>query len=232
MKAAVLACGNLVTYVMAALKKYDLDMPVICLNLNLHVEPTKMREAIIDALRRRIPKACDTVLVAQGYCGGSWENITPSRRVVLPRVDDCVTMALTTDDRYQPNRKKMRHMYDFNIKTGFFSPYHLYQSLVRQYGKAKADDLFALWFADYHDLDVVSTGLENLTDPAYIAKTAKGAMLMGAEVHVVPGSNRMIEKLVTGRWDEQFVIKQPYETITMADFVDSDWQIEQKAEQA
>lgn len=224
MKAAILSCGNLVPYVVAALKKYQLTMPIVSLDMNLHVEPKKMRQAAIDAFANRIPQNCDTILVAQGYCGGVWENVKAPKKMVFPRVDDCVSIALATDDKYIPNRKKMRHFYDFNILSGLFSPQKLYRSMVKQYGESRTKDLFELWFKDYHALDVVDTGLEDLNTPEMTEKIEKSARLIGAKAHRVPGSNRILEKLVTGRWDEQFVVKQPYETISMADFIDVNWQ--------
>ncbi|WP_329887809.1 DUF1638 domain-containing protein [Pseudoramibacter sp. HA2172] len=56
----------------------------------------KKREAAVDALDRRTPKDRDTVLVAQGYCGGVWEGIAARQKIVIPRFDDCVSIALTT----------------------------------------------------------------------------------------------------------------------------------------
>ena len=55
MKPVILACGNLVHYVMAAQKKCGTHYPVVALNMRLHVDPPKMREAAVDALDRRIP---------------------------------------------------------------------------------------------------------------------------------------------------------------------------------
>ena len=106
MKPVILACGNLVHYVMAAQKKCGTHYPVVALNMRLHVDPPKMREAAVDALDRRIPGDRDTVLVAQGYCGGVWEGIAARQKIVIPRFDDCVSIALTTDDTYHPDLKQ------------------------------------------------------------------------------------------------------------------------------
>ena len=41
-----------------------------------------------------------------------------------------------------------------------------------------------------------------------------------AQLDFVPGSNILLEKLVSGKWDEQFFIVQPNTTITQGKFFD------------
>lgn len=53
MKPVILACGNLVHYVMTVQQKCGAHCPVVALNIRLHVDPPKMREAAVDALDRR-----------------------------------------------------------------------------------------------------------------------------------------------------------------------------------
>ncbi|WP_315307210.1 DUF1638 domain-containing protein [Pseudoramibacter alactolyticus] len=224
MKPVILACGNLVHYVMAAQKKCGTHYPVVALNMRLHVDPPKMREAAVDALDRRIPGDRDTVLVAQGYCGGVWEGIAARQKIVIPRFDDCVSIALTTDDTYHPDLKQPGHFYMFNIRSGFFSPERLYRRLAKEHGQAEAQALFDTWFADYDALDVVDTGVEDLTREPFAGKAKRGADLMKAQVHPLPGSNRVLEKLITGRWDDQFMVKAPGEIITRDDFFSENWQ--------
>ncbi|WP_329887811.1 hypothetical protein [Pseudoramibacter faecis] len=39
----------------------------------------------------------------------------------------------------------------------------MYRSLAEAHGRAKAQELFDTWFADYDALDAVDTGVEDLT---------------------------------------------------------------------
>lgn len=95
----------------------------------------------------------------------------------------------------------------------------MYRSLAKAHGRAKAQELFDTWFADYDALDAVDTGVEDLTREPFVGKAKRGADLMKARMHPVPGSNRVLGKLITGRWDEQFMVKAPGETITRDDFL-------------
>ncbi|WP_040639910.1 hypothetical protein ACRQ5I_10370 [Pseudoramibacter alactolyticus] len=66
--------------------------------------------------------------------------------------------------------------------------------------------------------------MEDLTREPFAGKAKRGADLMKAQVHPVPGSNRVLEKLITGRWDDQFMVKVPGEIITRDDFFSESWQ--------
>lgn len=223
MKPIILSCGNLLPHVLAAKEKCGVDFPVICLNMNLHAAPKKMREELIMTMSKRIPKDFDTVLVAQGYCGGVWEDVVFDRKVVIPRVDDCVSMALQTTENYSPDLKKKGHYYLFNIMSGLFSPKKLFHKFAKQYGTEKTKEIFDDWFKDYPYLDVVTSECEDTGNQKYQKEIQDSAQLIKAQIQLVPGSNLLIEKLITGRWDYQFVVKQPGERITMDDFFEKNW---------
>lgn len=182
-----------------------------------------MREELIMTMSKRIPKDFDTVLVAQGYCGGVWEDVVFDRKVVIPRVDDCVSMALQTTENYSPDLKKKGHYYLFNIMSGLFSPKKLFHKFAKQYGTEKTKEIFDNWFKDYPYLDVVTSECEDTGNQKYQKEIQDSAQLIKAQIQLVPGSNLLIEKLITGRWDDQFVVKQPGERITMDDFFEKNW---------
>ena len=84
----------------------------IKLNRQYHIEPSKMKEDILQTLSS-LPSDVDTVLVAMGFCGGSWQDVFCSKTLVIPRVADCVALTLTTPEQYAPNPKEPGHMYLF-----------------------------------------------------------------------------------------------------------------------
>ncbi len=106
----ILVCKNLRLHLEKAQEAMGTSLPVIELDTSLHKEPAKMREKILEEISR-IPEQYDTVLAAMGFCGGSWKNVPVSRTVVIPRIDDCISLLLTTDDTPKPNLKSMGCMY-------------------------------------------------------------------------------------------------------------------------
>ena len=57
-------------------------------------------------------------------------------------------------------------------------------------------------------------------DLDYVERAQADADRIHAELDFVPGSNILPEKLVSGRWDNQFLIVQPNMTITQGTFFD------------
>ncbi len=105
MNAVILSCSTLTDYVQAAQQACGTDFPVVFLDRKYHVDPAQMREHILATLRD-LPEEFDTVLVAMGFCGGSWQDVVCPKKLVMPRVDDCVSLVMTTTERVNPCTKE------------------------------------------------------------------------------------------------------------------------------
>ena len=208
MSTVILACTTLSEYVQAAQETMGTSFPLVEVDRKYHVEPKDMRTQVLKTIESLSPEV-DTVLVAMGFCGGSWQDVVSDRRIVIPRVDDCVTMVMTTEDKWNPNLKEAGHMYLFGEGLSGFSIEGIYQDLRRQYDEEMADMVFEMYFENYHHLDIVDTGLYDCYDLAYVEKAQAEADRIEAEIDYVPGSNHLLEKLVSGRWDEQFLVVEP-----------------------
>ncbi|MBQ8304817.1 MAG: DUF1638 domain-containing protein [Blautia sp.] len=218
MNAVILSCTTLQDYVHAAQVACHTSFPVVWLDRFYHVEPQRMRQHILDTMET-LPEEVDTVLVAMGFCGGSWQDVVCTRKVVIPRVDDCVSLVMTTSEELNPCTKEMGHMYVFGDgDEGGFSIGGIYEGLVREHGEETAEIVFDMMFENYRNVDIVDTGLYDCYDPAFVEKVQKDADRIHADLDFVPGSNLLLEKLVSGRWDEQFVVVEPGTNITQGTF--------------
>ena len=110
MSTVIFSCTTLLEYVQQAQNICDTDFPIIELNRQYHIEPSKMKGHILQALSS-LPSDMDTVLVAMGFCGGSWQDVSCSKTLVIPRVANCVALTLTTPEQYAPNLQEPGHMY-------------------------------------------------------------------------------------------------------------------------
>lgn len=217
MNAVILSCTTLLEYVQQAQKICNTDFPVIELDRQYHDDPSKMREHILHTLAGLSPDI-DTVLVAMGFCGGSWQNVSCSKTLVIPRVADCVALALTTPEQYAPDLKEPGHMYMFGDAENGFSVWAIYESLLEQYDKEMADIVFDMYFEHYYHLDIIDNGLYDCYDLNYVERAQADAERMHAELDFVPGSNILLEELVSGKWDEHFFIVPPTTAITQGNF--------------
>lgn len=160
-------------------------------------------------------------MVAMGFCGGVWDHIRAQVKTVIPRVDDCVSLLLTTDDQYIPNRKENGHLYLYEDAPKNFSALSLlknYQKASDEFQGFDEDTLFHMWFAQYHFLDIIDTGYNACYEEEYAEQAQKNADMIHATLDYVQGSNLILEKLVSGEWDAQFLVAEPGHLIKHGDF--------------
>lgn len=168
----ILACTSLLLHVEAAQTRMGTHFPVVELDRRLHAEPKQMRSRILEALDA-LPAGCDTVLVAMGYCGGSWNHIPLTRRVVVPKVDDCITLLLHTDDTPHGNLKEHGHMYFRDCDTGPYSIEGMKDEICRTYGMEFGTSIFGSWFQNYTNADIIDTGVYDCYSEEYVAEAQK-----------------------------------------------------------
>lgn len=217
MSTVILACTTLLECVEQAQQRCQTAFPVIELDRRYHEDPAQMRLHILDTLAELNPEV-DTVLVAMGFCGGSWQDVQCAQTLVLPRVADCVALALTTPERYSPDLKQPGHMYLFGRGQTGFSIHDMYENLREKYDEEMADIVFEMYFENYHHLDIIDNGLYDCYDPAYVEQAQRDADRIHSELDFVPGSNILLEKLISGQWDDSFLVVPPNTAIRQGMF--------------
>ena len=164
-----------------------------------------------------------TVLVSMGFCGGTWDHVSFPCRVVIPRADDCISIMLTSDDKLIPNRKEIGHLYLYEKDPADFSALKMLRdggTAEESYRNMSREDLFRYWFGNYHAMDIIDTGLNPCYEESYVEAAQKEADAINAQLGYAQGSNHLLEKLVSGRWDEQFIVAEPGKLIKHSDFFD------------
>ncbi|MGN0659239.1 MAG: DUF1638 domain-containing protein [Emergencia sp.] len=218
MSTVIMACGNLLTHVKAAQAKEGTAYEIIELDSRLHAEPKDMREALFEKMEE-LPGDVDTVLLAMGHCGGSVSQRPLPKRLVMPKVDDCITMLLHRDDTWHPNLKEGGHLYITDSVDDRLSASGIRDSLIEKYGEKKGLKVFDIWFDSYRSVDIIDTGVYDSFSAAYLKSARKNADLIGCPLCHVPGSNLLLEKLVAGRWDHQFLIAEKGRVLKEEDFL-------------
>lgn len=216
----IITCSSLREYVDYAQISQETRFPVLEVDRLLHVEPEKMKTAVGEVINT-LSAEIKTVLVGMGFCGGVWDHVSFSRRVVIPRVDDCVSLLLHKDDKYHPNLKEEGHLYLYEKNPAEFSA----RSIMRDYSNAddefanmNKDWLFHMWYDGYHHLDIIDTGYNDCYSEEYATIAQENADMINAVLDYTEGSNLLLEKLVSGRWDEQFIVAELGHLIRHADF--------------
>lgn len=218
MSTVIMACSSLRMHIDAAQSKEKTDFEVIELDSELHAEPKEMREAVFDAMGK-LPESVDTVLLCMGLCGGSVSEKPLPVKVVMPKVDDCITLLMHTDDRWYPNLKEGGHLYLTDTVDGNLSVGNIRQRLIERYGEKKGLMVFNIWFDSYKSVDIIDTGIYDCHCEDYVVRAKANADLIRCPIYYVEGSNILLEKLVSGRWDHQFLIREAGDIFRDEDFL-------------
>lgn len=93
------------------------------------------------------------------------------------------------------------------------------KNLIAKLGEKKGDRVFRIYFRTYSRVGIIDTGQYDSYAPDFLKYADESAALISGTVEHVPGSNRTLEKLVSGQWDSQFLILEPGRTMSDGDFV-------------
>ena len=182
-KTIILACSSLTEYVEAAQESVGTRMRVRYLNRIYHRDPAEMQEHIKTELGR-MPEGIYTVLVCMGFCGGSWNNVQSRYRLVIPRVDDCVSLLLQTKDEPVSNLKKTSHLYVRAKDPSTESFKAIFERMAEAYhvDDETAEQKHKEWMALYNTISVMDTGINQCRREEYAAVVKKDADWRGGHI--------------------------------------------------
>lgn len=191
----------------------------------------RLQATIDQALAERSPEDWpEAIVLLYGLCNNGIQGLHAPIPLIVARAHDCVTLLLGSRARYNEH-------FDANPGTFYKSPgwierdsdpnanpasvtsrmgiSHNYAELVEQYGEENAEYLMETmgnWLKHYRRLSFINTGV----GPQQKYRTISIAQAEENQwsYEEVPGDTRLIDKLVTGNWDdEDFLTIPPGQTI-------------------
>jgi hypothetical protein len=187
------------------------------------------------AMRTRIQRAIDAteagrydaVVLGYALCGGGLAGIVArDARLVLPRAHDCITLLLGGRGRY--NDCFARNSGVYYRSTGWveradeMAEQYLgmanesdLDTLIDRYGEDNGRYLYQQLTAyrrSYSELAFISTGLE--PDDRFLASARREAGEKGWTFARINGDLALFRRLLSGAWDDDFLIVPPSYRIT------------------
>jgi len=189
------------------------------LDFGLHLRPEKLREA----LQAKIDEAslgAEVLLLGYGLCSMAVVGLQArTAQLVIPRVDDCIAIFLGSCAAYQQQARQEPGTYYLTkgwIEAGD-TPFAEHQQLVERYGEQKARRMTSLMLKNYRRLAFINTGqYESVRFREEARRTAEAFNLNFEEID---GSAALVQKMVSGPWDGEFVVVAPGEAVKYTDFV-------------
>jgi hypothetical protein len=211
----VLACETLRPELELMMKAAGSELPVSYVESGKHVFPDQLRESIQEGIDGIAP-CCDTVLLLFGFCGNAMVGVrTGARRVVLPKVADCIPIFLGSREKRNEYGTR-RYFFTEGYLNAEANPAADYARMVERYGEDNAHMVIHEMLKHYESLSVVDTGAFDVA--AVEAALTELSSLSGVPVDVLPGNLRLIGMLLSGDWPEdEFFVFGPGTEITLDD---------------
>jgi hypothetical protein len=214
LRRTVLACATVIEEMLPFLPP---DVPYEVLDFGLHLRPGGLKTVLQERIDAS-PEA-DVLLLGYGLCSLAVVGLRASKAtLVIPRADDCITLFLGSRDAYRAQARREPGTYYLTkgwIEVGD-SPFQEFGRLVEKYGEAKALRIMRATLKHYTRLCFINTGNSDL-EP-YHTYARQAAEKFGLRFETVDGSPALVQKLIAGPWDGDFVVVPPGETVTYAPF--------------
>jgi len=189
----------------------------------LHDTPEKMR----DTLNERIAATPGdrTILLGYGRCSNGTAGLKAERhRLVLPACDDCIALLLGSRRAYK--REFAEHPGTYYYTRGWIEeledPYREYLKMIPRMGEEKARMVAHMMLESYTRVAIIDTGTYDMAKcESYVLTVSE---FYNLPVHRLRGSLRLLEKLVRGPHDGEFMIVEPGEVLEERRF----WELDEQ----
>ena len=199
-KRAIYSCITLQKELENTIKKIGFDGKVTYLNVALHSDPQKMHET----LQRIIDEntEAEEIVICVSGCGKATCDLKATTcPIAVPRTMDCIDGAIFITKSW------MNFMKNSTID---------YAKLVQERGQAEADAFLKQLYKGFTDFYIIDTGTYDLQEvEAYIMPLVK---LLGGTLTRLPGPYKVLEKLVSGKYDESVIAIPKGGTLSIHEF--------------
>jgi hypothetical protein len=188
------------------------------LDFGLHLVPNNLKSKLQEAIDASCAQF-NTILLGYGLCSLALVGLQANGcTLVIPRVDDCIAIFLGSYQSYLEQARKTPGTY--YLTKGWIevadTPFDDYERLVAKYGKERADRVMKTLLKNYTRLVYIDTG--HAEKQRYIDYARRTADQFNLRFEELPGSNSLILKLLTGPWDEEFLVVPSGGTVNYLDF--------------
>ncbi len=194
------------------------DVPYETLDFGLHLHPGSLKETLQRKIDEISPRT-DVLLLGYGLCSMAVIGLEArSASIVIPRTDDCIGIFLGSCAAYRAQVSREPGTYYLTkgwIEAGD-SPFEEHERLIRKYGEARAERMTHLVLRNYKRIGFINTGQYEIE--RYRSYAQRAAERFGLRFEEIEGSPALIRKMMSGPWDQEFVVVPPGQTVRFEDF--------------
>lgn len=206
------SCITLQKELEQTIAKIGFDGKVRYLDVALHSDPQKMHRTLQKIIDDNTE--AEEIIICVSGCGKATCDLQASTcNLAVPRTMDCIDVLLTGSGIKRPDgaifitKSWMNFMKNSSID---------YMKLVQERGKAAAEEYLKKLYHGFTDFYIIDTGTYDLNEvEAYIMPLVK---LLEGTLTRLPGPYRVLEKLVSGNYDESVIFIPKGGTLSIHEF--------------
>ncbi len=213
----IIACAAVLEEMLPVLPP---EVAYSALDMGLHSRPESLKRALQEAIDRSARDA-NVLILGYGLCskGAVGLRAPETATLVIPKVHDCIAILLGSHECYLQEMTKEKGTYF--LSKGFVeaggTPLDEYRQSVERFGKKGADRVMKAMFCHYKRLLFVNTGHTEIS--RYVDHAKAAARQLGLRYEEARGSRALMNKMIHGPWDEEFIVVEPGKTITLGQFL-------------
>jgi hypothetical protein len=211
----IIACG---TVIEEMLPFFSSEIEYKEVEPGLHLNSERLRNALQDLINDTSSKF-GNIILGFGLCSMGVVGLkSRESNLIVPRVDDCVGIFLGSQASYEHQLKKERGTYFLSkgwIDAGVTLIEEFRQTEERM-GKKVADIVKKRMLRRYTRLAYIDMGHPD--QERYRGYSRRAANELGLRYDEVKGTTDLIERMLFGPWDDNFIVAPPGHTISLDDF--------------
>lgn len=181
------------------------------MEFGLHLNPKRLNKILQDEIYKSL--GFDAILLGYGLCGGGIAGLySPYSKIVVPKAHDCIAIFLGSCEEYR--RQFFREPGTFYLTKGWIEcgddPLSYYLRLKERVGEKKAFSIAKGFIKNYTRLALITSGNDFYKYEDYAKRVAETFSLRFEKLE---GSNLIVDKLINGPWDKDFIVVEPNEGI-------------------
>lgn len=225
----LIACEVLRRELAAAMERCGHAVFPVWMRQGLHNTPDLLREQVQSEIAHleQAESPLDAILLGYGLCGGGTSGLCAGGvPLVIPRTDDCIGILLGSQERYLSFFHSRSGIYWFSVGwlTCADTPSEAYyaaklRDYTARFGEEDAHWLLAeenRWISQYQSGVYIRFPAGG--DAEFERQAQKAAAFCGWAFETTQGDSRLTEQLVSGGWDQRFLVCPPGHRI------DRDWE--------
>ena len=215
----LIACKTLEDEIDQVFKDASSRIDVAWVKSGLHNTPSKLHDEL-QGMLDGVGAETRRVLLGFGNCGNAVQHLKAGNfELVIPRVDDCVSLFLGSNDRRTAVSRAYAGIY---LTAGWMRGERNlvveYNHMMKRYGPETTKRAISAAYGNYHSLCLLNTGAYDVD--ALSEQAVEVANVLGLKQVVVQATTAYLADLITGPWDDvkRFVTVPPHGEVDPSEF--------------